>query len=210
MNLELYLDSYLKRFGLFTTANEILKRYSQPEIQQTYGVDENMARDLFAEFVDLATHLDTYENWTETQWTNFLMMMLTAYKEKGKGISVNCALAALGLTVTTPVVVDNQWVGPNDEIQPNMPSEEQLEEGEWKLTSFVNVQIDSMSTPNVDKFMDKLRDLLRRLLWLHTPVDTSDSAVQKIDVDIRLITEYTRVQYTTNVFYSECEMTEAG
>ena len=207
MDLQLYLDSYLKKFGLFNTANEILKAYSQPEIQQTYGVDETMARDLFAEFVELAMLLDTFENWTEAQWTNFLMMMLTAYKEKGKGIAVNCALAALGLTVTNPVVVENLWVkgeGDTAQSQPELPDNPE----EWVFTSFVTIQIDSMSTPNVNKFMEKLDGLLRRLLWLHTPVDTSGSAVQQIDVDVRLITEFTRVQYTSNIIYSECDVLE--
>ena len=186
-DVELFLDTYLRRFELFTDVETILRGYTQSEDENEVSVEETMARSLFSDFVSLASILDTFGDWGEVEWKNFLLMMMQAYKEKGKGISVTCALAALGLTAEEVKVIDTM-------------------DDTGHVSSNVIISIQNLATPNVSEFMRVLEGLLKRLLWLHEPVTSEGSQVFSVSVNVHLKEVFEKIIYDKLIYYSEIDI----
>ena len=219
--LELFLDSFLKQFKLFTDANKILEEYNKenPE-EEEVSLDEKQATDLFNDFLGLARLLDTYQGWSEQNWTNFLMFMVQAFKEKGKALAINCVLAALGISTSEPVTVTDTWVKLDE--QGNIKTDENgiqyiwgtetyggvgttqtpPEEEGWKYVSLIYLRISTIYTPIVNKFLEELESLLPRLLWLHEVV-ASDAAIDEVLVKLDLLSTYEKIVYHKPIYYSE-------
>lgn len=128
--LELYIDSSLKEFKLFERAEELLRKGLKDQGEILSSIDKTLASNMFPDFCGLASILDTYQKWTDKEWSNFMIMMVMAYREKGKYSAVSCILASLGLSiskeveikdtkvnVTVPKVVNTQM-----KDQPSVPS----------------------------------------------------------------------------------------
>ena len=200
--VELFLDSFLRQFQLFLDAETLLKAYNTDNpIGEDTELDEVQALNLFNDFVNLAKLLYTYSSWTSKEWTNFLMFMVQAFKEKGRAIAVNCVLAALGISTTTPVTVVDAWVKEGDPNSPSVDIPEGGTEG-WEFKSIITMEIETLNTPIVDRFISDLEDLLPRLLWLHD-TDTSSSVVNQVLVEINLSESYEKYTYTKSIYYSE-------
>lgn len=105
--LELYIDSSLKDFELFKYAEKLLREGLTGSTDSSQSVDKALATTYFPDFRDFASILDTYQSWTDTEWTNFMVMMITAYREKGKYSAVSSVLASLGLMVKDEVKVED-------------------------------------------------------------------------------------------------------
>lgn len=220
--LELFLDSYLKRFQLFQDAQTLLRGYYENNpVEGDPDLDETVAKTLFSDFLDLAQLLDTYQNWGQEEWVNFLMMMMQAYKEKGKEISINCALAALGVVTSEPISVTDGWAllddngnvkrdengilyiwGNHDGEDPTLLPPE--DEG-WTFVSYVNIRIDTLYTPTVDKFLEELESLLPRLMWLHD-TKASDASISQVLVQIDLNEKYQRTTYDNTLYFSKLDI----
>ena len=219
--LELFLDSYLKRFQLFTDVDTLLRGYYQENPEENdSGMDETVAKSLFEDFLNFAQLLDTYQNWGEEEWTNFLMMMMQAYKEKGKQISINCALAALGVVTSEPVTVTDGWALLDDDgnvrrdesgvlyIWGNHgedPTELPPDGEGWQYISYVNIRIDTLYTPTIDKFLEELEKLLPRLMWLHT-TKASDASISQVLVQIDLNEQYEKTTYDNPLYFSKLDL----
>ena len=102
--LELYVDSKLKEFKLFRYMEEIL-RSGSAEVEDDLSSDELQALNLYSEFVELASILDSFSTWSDGQWSNFLTMMTLAFREKGRYSAINSLLAALGIQTEKGVEV---------------------------------------------------------------------------------------------------------
>ena len=178
-NLELYIDSSLKEFKLYSYAERILREGSTFE-DDSLSVDESISLSLFKEFVDLASLLDSFENWEDSDWSNFLTQMMLAFREKGKADSINCALAALGIETYGTVQIENI---------------------ESPLSTKITVNIKDISTPNVDTFLERLEQVIPKLLWTHTP-DLSESRVSTVSVRIRLVSSYEQTMFDKVSRYS--------
>lgn len=203
-NLRIPIDSFLRKFALFEEVEDILDKYDQanPEEEEA-SVDEVTARACFYKFVELAILLDTYQNWDDTQWTNFLMYMLQAYQNKGNVVAVNCALAAIGVQVTEPVTYENIYFN-NDTGEEWEDSLVVPDLTQYTLKSVVTIVIDVLQTPNVSSFFDKLAELIPELLWLHE-LDLSRSYVKLVHVTVALDETYYRTFYSTGIRYARIE-----
>ena len=64
--VELFLDSYLKQFKLFTDVDELLKSYDQ-QISKADPESKVKAYNLFKEFVELASIIDSFDDWGDKE-----------------------------------------------------------------------------------------------------------------------------------------------
>ena len=181
-NVELYLDSRLKEFKLYNDMEKIL-RGGVTESSSNLSIDEVQSLSLFKEFVDLATLLDSYSGWSEGQWTNFMTQMVLAFKEKGKASSINCVLAALGISTVGEAVIENVGTDPS-------------------VKTKIHLTINKIDTPNIDKFLSRLEALFPKLLWLHE-VDNSSFVAQTVTVSISLSDVYYKEMSDRSIRYSE-------
>lgn len=202
--ITLFLDSYLKQFKLFTDADKLLRDYNS-DFGDTddESLDEHQAVSLFNDFLNLAKVLDTYQSWTQENWTNFMMFMVQAFKEKGKGIAINCALAALGITTSEPVTVEDIWINEETgEEQRYMPSDITG----WKFVTRVNMKIKTIYTPIIGKFLEELESLLPRLLWIHGDGEMGEALIEQVLIEVKLSETYEKLSTEKAVYYSEIDL----
>lgn len=189
-NVQLFIDSYLSQFDLYKNLSNILETYNKSpsnDLPADKSLSEIQARVLFERFVELATIIDSFNNWGEKEWTNFLLCMTNAYVEKGRVSSISCALAALGIQLASPVTFKNKY----DEVKNEIVSE-------------VKVNIAVLNTPTVDKLNDELEDCLKHLIWLHKAY-SSEIEVNESYVEVELIAEYSKVVYSKLYCYSKID-----
>ena len=178
-NLELYIDSRLKEFKLYSYMEQILREGSYLE-DDSLSIDESISLTLFKEFVDLASLLDSFQNWSDSDWSNFLAQMMIAFREKGKPDSINCALAALGIVTKGTAEIEN--------LDTNPP------------TTKITVEIESIDTPNVETFLERLEQVIPKLLWTHE-LDVEGS-VDIVRVNIKFISIYEQTMFDKAARYS--------
>ena len=190
-DVQLFIDSYLSQFSLYKNLSNILETYNKSPNNinsKDKSLEEVQARALFERFVELATVIDSFSNWGEREWTNFLVCMTSAYTEKGRVSAISCALAALGIqlsNISNPVTFTNTY-----------------ENG--KIVSRVNINIASLNTPAVEKLDDELKDCLKHLVWLHKD-NSTDIQVEESYVEINLIAEYSKIVYSDIYCYSKID-----
>lgn len=184
--VELFLDSYLRQFELFNDVEKLLLSYDQ-KIGENDPSSKISSFNLFKEFVELASIVDSYDNWGDSEWTNFLICMQSAFTEKGRPTAISCALAALGIIL--------------DDSDGEPVKVEQLSQGNSVVTK-VSVKIKMMRTPLLEKFREKLSECLRQLIWVHSILDMGDFAVEESRVEVSLEAEYTTIVYVKKCCFS--------
>lgn len=187
--VELFLDSYLKQFKMFTDVDELLKSYDQ-QISKADPESKVKAYNLFKEFVELASIIDSFDDWGDEEWTNFLICMQSAFIEKGRSTAISCALAALG------IILDNSKGDP--------VKVEQVSSSGAVVTK-VTINIQMMKTPLLEKFREKLSDCIKQLIWVHSTLNMDNFKVDESRVEVELKAEYTTVVYTRKCCFSKIE-----
>lgn len=187
--VELFLDSYLKQFRLFTDVDELLKSYDQ-QLSEAEPESKVKSYNLFKEFVELASIIDSFDSWGEGEWTNFLVCMQSAFVEKGRSTAISCALAALGIILDVskgdPVKIEQAPSGGN-------------------VVTKVTVNIKMMRTPLLEKFREKLSSCIKQLIWVHSILNMDNFRVDESRVEVELKAEYTTVVYIRKCCFSKIE-----
>ena len=162
-NVELFIDTYLSKFTLFSNLEKILSLYNTDNSLGSTSQYELEARTLFADFVDIANTLDTYNSWTDENWKNFLVGMVQAFGNKGLAPAVSGALSAYGIIVGE--VSNGEVVDSKVEVR-------DLEEN-GVYTTVITVNMVRVNTPPISIFFSNFKALLPKLLWLRNAVKLS-------------------------------------
>lgn len=192
--VELFLDSYLRQFKLFTDVEELIIGYDQ-QISISEPESKIKSYNLFKDFVELASIIDGFDDWGESEWTNFLVCMQSAFIEKGRPSAISCALAALG------IILDNSNGDP--------VKVEQVSQSGTVVTK-VTINIQMMRTPLLEKFGEKLTECIKQLIWVHSTLDMDNFKVKESRVEVELKAEYTTVVYTRKCCFSKIEGGDYG
>lgn len=184
--VELFLDSYLRQFELFNDVEKLLLSYDQ-KIEESDPSSKISSFNLFKDFVELASIVDSYNIWGDSEWTNFLICMQSAFTEKGRPTAISCALAALGIIL--------------DDSDGEPVKVEQVPQGNSVVTR-VSIKIKMMRTPLLEKFREKLSECIKQLIWVHSTLDMSDFVVDESRVEVNLEAEYTTVVYVKKCCFS--------
>lgn len=193
-NVQLFIDSYLSQFDLYKNLSNILETYNKSNsnvLPVEVSLSETQSRALFKRFVELASVIDSFENWGEPEWTNFLVCMTNAYVEKGRVSAISCALAALGIQLSdipNPVTFKNTYKN-------------------GKIVSEVKINIAVLNTPAIEKLNDELEDCLKHLIWLHKDY-SSKIEVDESYIEVRLVAEYSKTVYSKLYCYSKIDSYE--
>ena len=163
-NVELFIDTYLSKFTLFSDLNKVLSLYNTYNSLDSTSQYELEARTLFADFVDIANTLDTYNRWTDENWKNFLVGMVQAFGNKGLAPAVSGALSAYGIIVGE--------VSNNGEVVDSKVKVEDKVENEV-YTTVITVNMVRVNTPPISIFFSNFKALLPKLLWLRNAVKLS-------------------------------------
>lgn len=184
--VELFLDSYLRQFKLFNDVEKLLLSYDQ-KMEESDSFSKISSFNLFKDFVELASIVDSYDNWGDPEWTNFLICMQSAFTEKGRPTAISCALAALGIIL--------------DDSDGEPVKVEQVSQGNSVVTK-VSIKIKMMRTPLLEKFREKFSECIKQLIWVHSILDMSDFVVEESRVEVKLEAEYTTVVYVRKCCFS--------